>query len=185
MQNFENLTEKQVESREIFDGYIMHVFKDTVELPNGKLAPREYMRHVGAVCVVPLLDDGSVLLERQFRYPVGKVLMEIPAGKLEYGENHSECGLRELKEETGCTCDDYTYLGSLIPTPAYCGEVIHMYLARGLHSGSQKLDEGEFLDVVKIPLDEAIAMVMRNEIQDSKTQIALLKTKLLLEKNAH
>ena len=79
MQNFENLTEKQVESREIFDGYIMHVFKDTVELPNGKLAPREYMRHVGAVCVVPLLDDGSVLLERQFRYPVGKVLMEIPA----------------------------------------------------------------------------------------------------------
>ena len=83
MQNFENLTEKQVESREIFDGYIMHVFKDTVELPNGKLAPREYMRHVGAVCVVPLLDDGSVLLERQFRYPVGKVLMEIPAGKLD------------------------------------------------------------------------------------------------------
>ena len=118
MQNFENLVETQLESREIFDGHIMHVFKDTVRLPNGADASREYMRHVGAVCVVPLLDDGSVLLERQFRYPVGKVLMEIPAGKLEYGENHSECGLRELKEETGCTCDDYTYLGSLIPTPA-------------------------------------------------------------------
>lgn len=94
MQNFENLTEKQVESREIFDGYIMHVFKDTVELPNGKLAPREYMRHVGAVCVVPLLDDGSVLLERQFRYPVGKVLMEIPAGQARQQGRRSQKGSR-------------------------------------------------------------------------------------------
>ena len=110
MQNFENLTEKQVESREIFDGYIMHVFKDTVELPNGKLAPREYMRHVGAVCVVPLLDDGSVLLERQFRYPVGKVLMEIPAGKLDSkDEDPRKAAARELLEETGAVAEELIF----------------------------------------------------------------------------
>ena len=132
--------------------------------------------------MLPLEADGSVLFVRQFRYPHQKVLMEIPAGKLEYGENHRECGLRELKEETGCTCERFDYLGSLIPTPAYCGEVIHMYLARRLNHGEQKLDAGEFLDVIKIPLDKAIDMVMNNEIEDSKTQIALLKTKLLLER---
>ena len=112
------------------------------------------------------------------------MLLEIPAGKLEYGEKHYDCGLRELKEETGCTCDRYDYLGSLIPTPAYCGEVIHMYLARGLHYGAQKLDDDEFLDVKKIPLEKAVEMIMNNEIADSKTQIAILKTKLLLEKES-
>lgn len=102
MQNFENLVEAQVDSREIFDGHIMHVFKDTVRLPNGADASREYMRHVGAVCVVPLLDDGSVLLERQFRYPVGQVLIEIPAGKLDSkAEDPQAAAKRELLEETG------------------------------------------------------------------------------------
>ena len=180
MQNFENLTEKQVESREIFDGYIMHVFKDTVELPNGKLAPREYMRHVGAVCVVPLLDDGSVLLERQFRYPHHCVTLEVPAGKLEQGEEPLTCGIRELWEETGTRAESMEYLGSLFPTPAYDTEVIHMYLAKGLQvGGSQKLDPDEFVDVERIDLREAVNMVLRNEIQDAKTQIALMKTYLL------
>ena len=130
--------------------------------------------------MLPLDDEGNVLFVKQFRYPHQRVLLEIPAGKLEYGENHAECGLRELKEETGCTCDHYDSLGSLIPTPAYCGEVIYMYLARGLHYGAQKLDSGEFLDITKIPLEKAVEMVMNNEIEDSKTQIAILKTHLLL-----
>ena len=177
-----HLEEKTISSEQKFDGKIVKLFVDQIELEDGKKSFREVIKHPGGVCVLPLDEEGNVLFVKQFRYPHGKVLLEIPAGKLEYGENHSQCGLRELKEETGCTCDRYDYLGSLIPTPAYCGEVIHMYLARGLHYGEQKLDAGEFLDITKIPLDKAVEMVMNNEIEDSKTQIALLKTKLLLEK---
>lgn len=177
-----HLEEKTLSSEQKFDGKIVKLFVDEVELEDGRKSFREVIKHPGGVCVLPLEEDGTVLFVRQFRYPHQKVLMEIPAGKLEYGENHRECGLRELKEETGCTCERFDYLGNLIPTPAYCGEVIHMYLARGLNHGEQKLDAGEFLDIIKIPLDKAVEMVMNNEIEDSKTQIAILKTKLLLER---
>ncbi len=176
-----HLEEKTVSSEQIFDGRVVKLFHDHVELEDGTIATRELIKHPGGVCVVPLDEDGNVLFVKQFRYPHQRVMTEIPAGKLEWDESHYECGLRELKEETGCTCDNYTYLGSLVPTPAYCGEVIHMYLARGLHYGSQSLDEDEFLDVEKIPLDKAVEMIMNNEIADSKTQIAILKTKLLIE----
>ena len=177
-----HLEEKKLSGEQKFDGKIVKLFVDTVELENGAVVTREVIRHPGGVCVVPLDDENNVLFVRQFRYPHGRVLLEIPAGKLEYGEDHSACGLRELKEETGCTCESYDYLGCLIPTPAYCGEVIHMYLARGLHGGEKSLDEDEFLDVEKIPLEKAVEMIMNNEIEDSKTQIAILKTKLLLER---
>ncbi len=176
-----HLEEKTLSSEQKFDGKIVKLYVDSVELEDGKKSFREVIKHPGGVCVLPLDEEGNVLFVRQFRYPHKKVLLEIPAGKLEYGENPSECGIRELKEETGCTCDRYEYLGSLIPTPAYCGEVIHMYLARGLHYGEQKLDSGEFLDIEKIPLDRAVEMIMNNEIEDSKTQIAVLKTRLKLE----
>ena len=180
MQNFENLTEKQVESREIFDGYIMHVFKDTVELPNGKLAPREYMRHVGAVCVVPLLDDGSVLLERQFRYPVGKVLMEIPAGKLDSkDEDPRKAAARELLEETGAVAEELIELWMFLPACAYSDEAIHMYAAKKLTFREQKLDADEFLNVFTMPLEQAVQKVLAGEIWDAKTQTALLKVWLL------
>ena len=176
-----HLEEKTLSSEQKFDGKIVKLYVDSVELEDGKKSFREVIKHPGGVCVLPMDEEGNVLFVRQFRYPHKKVLLEIPAGKLEYGENPSECGIRELKEETGCTCDRYEYLGSLIPTPAYCGEVIHMYLARGLHYGEQKLDSGEFLDIEKIPLDRAVEMIMNNEIEDSKTQIADLKTRLKLD----
>ena len=175
-----HLEEKTLSSEQKFDGKVVKLFVDQVELENGEKTFREVIKHPGGVCILPLDGDNNVLMVRQFRYPSHKVLLEIPAGKMEYGEDHRECGLRELKEETGCTCDEFTYLGNLIPTPAYDTEVIYMYLARGLHSGEQKLDEDEFLEVEKIPLDKAVEMVMNNEIADAKTQIALLKTKQLL-----
>lgn len=175
-----HLEEQTLSSEQIYDGRVVKLFVDKAKLENGEVVTREMIKHPGGVCIVPLDENDNVLMVRQFRYPPHKILLEIPAGKLEYGENHRECGLRELKEETGCTCDEFIYLGNLIPTPAYDNEVIHMYLARGLHAGDQKLDEDEFLDVEKIPLEKAVEMVMNNELADAKTQIALLKTKIML-----
>ncbi len=175
-----HLEEKTLSSEQVFDGKVVKLFVDKAELEDGQAVTREVIRHPGGVCVVPLDEDGNVLFVKQFRYPHGRVLTEIPAGKLEWGEDHHACGLRELKEETGCTCDEYVYLGSLLPTPAYCSEVIHMYLARGLHYGEQKLDTDEFLDVEKIPLEKAVEMIMNNEIGDAKTQLAILKAKVYL-----
>ena len=174
------LEEKTLSTEMKYDGKIVKLYCDSVELENGKTASREVVKHPGGVCIVPLDEDNNVLMVRQFRYPHGRVLLEIPAGKLEYGENHRECGLRELKEEIGCTCDSFEYLGNLIPTPAYDTEVIHMYLARGLHNGEQSLDEDEFLEIEKIPLEKAVEMIMNNEISDAKTQIAILKTARLI-----
>lgn len=178
-----HLEEKTLESQQIFDGRVVKLFVDKAELENGDIVTREVIKHPGGVCVVPLDEQGNVLFVKQYRYPHHQVMLEIPAGKLEWGESHHDCGLRELKEETGCTCDNYTYLGNLIPTPAYCGEVIHMYLAEGLHYGDQSLDEDEFLDIEKIPLKKAAEMIMNNEIADAKTQLAILKTVML--KNGH
>lgn len=174
-----HLEEKTISSEQIFDGRVVKLFVDKAELENGDVVTREVIKHPGGVCVVPLDENGNVLFVKQYRYPHHQIMLEIPAGKLEWGESHHDCGLRELKEETGCTCDNYTYLGSLIPTPAYCGEVIHMYLAEGLHYGEQSLDEDEFLDIEKIPLRKAAEMIMNNEIADAKTQLAILKTVML------
>ena len=117
---------------------------------------------------------------KQYRYPFHEITCEVPAGKLNYGENHAECGRRELLEETGCTCREYIYLGEMYPTPAYNSEITHMYLAKGLEYKNQNLDEDEFLDVIKIPLEKALRMVMDNEIKDGKTQIVILKASRLL-----
>lgn len=175
-----HLVEKTVEKETIFEGRIITVRKDKAELEDGSIVGRELVLHSGGVCVVPLTKDNEVIMVKQFRYPFGEALTEIPAGKLEIGEDHRSAGLRELKEETGATCESFEYLGVCYPSVAYLSEKIHMYLARGLDFGEDDLDEGEFLDVIRIPLDEAVKMVMDGKIPDAKTQIALLKTKMLI-----
>ncbi len=180
-QEYARLAEKQAESEEIFDGVILHVFRDKVELPNGDLSVREVIAHVEAVCVVPVDADGNVILERQYRYPIDAVITEIPAGKLDKeGEDPLEGAKRELREETGITADRWTDLGLFVPAAAYCAETIRMYLAQDLHQGKQQLDEDEFLDVIRMPLKDAVQLVMDGKSPDAKTQAALLKAARLL-----
>ena len=175
-EELKELAEKQIQSEEIFDGVILHVFRDAVELPNGDTSSREVIRHIGAVCVVPVKNDGTVVLERQYRYPLNDVITEIPAGKLDYvGEDRLEAAKRELKEETGYTADSWVDMGLFYPAAAYSDEKITMFLATDLHKGEQALDEGEFLNIIEIPLEEAVRQVMDGEITDSKTQTGLLK----------
>ena len=178
-----NLEEKTIRSTEIFDGVVVHLYKDNVLLPNGKTAVREYVKHVGAVCVLPLTDEGEIVLERQFRYPFGRVLVEIPAGKLDSAdEDPAAAALRELKEETGLVPRELIPLGDYFGSPAIVGEHIRMYLARGLEKSEQKLDEDEFLEVFTVPFDEVLEKVLAGEIPDGKTQVAVLKVYHILKK---
>ena len=175
------LEEKQLVREEIFDGKILHLVKDQVELPNGHHSVREMIDHVGAVCVVPVTEDGQVYVERQFRYPLGRVITEIPAGKLDSDEEVIlEAAKRELHEETGLVADRWTDLGLFYPAAAYCNEVITMFLAQGLHQTGQDLDEDEFLDVAKMPLPRLVDDVMAGRIPDAKTQTAVLKAARIL-----
>ncbi|MBQ8786032.1 MAG: NUDIX hydrolase [Oscillospiraceae bacterium] len=177
-----HLFEKTVTSELIFDGKIITVKKDTAELENGEIVNRELVVHPGGVCVVPINENGEVLMVKQFRYPFKEALTEIPAGKLEIGEDHREAGLRELREETGAVCEKFEYLGVCYPSVAYLTEKIHMYLATGLTFENQDLDDDEFLDVIKIKLEDAVEMVMNNELPDAKTQCAILKAARILGK---
>lgn len=179
-QDLHLLEEKFVSREDIFKGRLIHVVKDTVSLPNGHLSTREVMLHRGAVAVVPLFEDGTVLMEKQYRYAQGRVVYEIPAGKLEEGEDDlvATCA-RELKEETGLVAERYTFLGFYVPSPAILGERIALYLAEGLSLGESALDEGEFLLTERRPLSELIEMILRGKIEDGKTQVALMKTYLL------
>lgn len=174
--NKQDLYEKSTGSREVFNGRILHVFEDDVVLPDGLPAKRELIRHVGAVCILPLTDDGMVIMEHQFRYVVDRVLLEIPAGKLNNrNENRLEAAKREFQEETGMTADRWTDLGLFFPAPAYSDEAITLYLAEGLHHGVQNLDPDEFLTVDTIPLKDLLDAVMKGDIPDAKTQLAILK----------
>ncbi len=175
------LRETQVASEDIFEGKILHVKKDTVALPNGEQAYREIIRHIGAVCVIPVTEDGQVIVERQYRYPIDRVITEIPAGKLDSREEDRLSAIqRELREETGYTAEEWISLGDFHPAPAYSDEYISMYMARKLHRGERHLDEDEFLDVMTVPLSELAEDVMAGRISDAKTQTAVLKAARLL-----
>ncbi|MGN0561071.1 MAG: NUDIX domain-containing protein [Candidatus Fimenecus sp.] len=179
-----DFTEKPLKQDYLYRGKIVNLRVDDAELPDGTTALREVVEHPGGVCVAALTDKEELLFVEQFRYPYMETVLELPAGKLEYGEDPFEAGKRELLEETGAAAKTYRDLGKLYPTPGYCGEIIHMYLAENLTFSEQHLDEDEFLEVRRIPLEEAFQMVMRNEIRDSKTQVGILKTYQLIKGQA-
>jgi ADP-ribose pyrophosphatase len=168
-----HLRETQIESQQVYKGHFLDVRRDMVRLPNGNTAQREYIVHPGAVMVVPVLDDGRLVVERQFRYPLGRVLLEFPAGKLDAGEAPLLCGIRELQEETGYTAQEWARAGILHNAIAYSNEGIEVWFARGLSLGERRLDDGEFLDVSTATLAELNLSARRGELTDAKTLIGL------------
>lgn len=181
----EALEEKTISSRNIFDGKVLHVRLDEISLPNGKTGIREYCHHNGAVCVIPLTDNGEVICVRQYRYAMREPLLEIPAGKLDTpDEDPTQAALRELREETGAICSSLTYLGEYYGSPAILDEKIHVYLAEGLTFGDTEFDEDEFIEIVRIPLNELVDMTLNGKIKDGKTQAAVLRAAMMLERRS-
>ncbi len=182
--DIKHLKEDMVSSEFIFDGKVVKLYRDVVSLPNGEESIREYIKHVGAVCVVPVTDDGDIVCVRQYRYSIAQVLLEIPAGKLDSSEEDPMSAvLRELREETGATCKELISLGEYYGSPAIMGERIYMYLAKGLEFGDMDLDEDEFLECVRIPAKELEDMIYSGKVTDGKTQAAVLKALHLLRKD--
>lgn len=174
------LHEETIKENEIFSGRIFKVHVDDVRLENGADTKREVVSHPGGVCVAALDGDNNLIFVRQFRYPYKKVLLELPAGKLEPGEDPFEAMKREQREETGTVSNNYISLGDLYPTPGYCDEIIRLWACRVTEYYQTDLDEDEFVEVEKIHIDKAVEMVMSNGIPDSKTQVGILKTAALL-----
>lgn len=174
------MREKTLSQEYHFKGHIMAARLDQVELPNGHTAAREVCEHLGGVGVLPIDKGGNIILVRQYRYPYDEIMLEIPAGKLDHGddEDAADCGLRELKEETGCTAGRIVPLGCIYPSPGFLTEVVHLFAALDLTDGEMQPDEDEFVEVVRLPIAEVEAMAERNEIRDAKTLVALYRAKL-------
>lgn len=174
------LFEKTLSTQSIFEGKILHITLDDVELEDGSKSKREVVNHPGGVTVAALDENNNLYFVKQFRYPYKEIVLELPAGKLEKGSTPLENGKRELLEETGAIGYNYTSLGQLYPSPGYTNEIIHLYVCRIKSENDNILDEGEFLKVEKIPLNKAVEMVLNNQIPDAKSQVAILKTAMLL-----
>lgn len=176
------LFEKTVEKNYVYEGKIINVRRDKAELHNGNPCTREVVEHNGGVCVAALTGEKELIFVRQFRYPYMEVVLELPAGKLEKGEDPFEAGKRELEEETGTVAGKYYDLGKFYPTPGYCGEIIHLYAASDLTATQMNPDEDEFLEVEKIHIDKAVDMVVNNEIRDGKTIALIMKVAEMLRR---
>ncbi|MED1782553.1 NUDIX hydrolase [Brevibacillus fortis] len=181
---YDHLYEKTISSQPIYDGRIIKVKVDEVLLPNGNTAKREIVNHQGAVAVLPITDDNKMVVVRQFRKALERSIVEIPAGKLEPGEEPLACAIRELKEETGYVASQYTPLSSFYTSPGFADEILHVFVATGLKKGESKPDEDEFVDVLEVTLEEAHALHQSGEIRDAKTVVALFawENKMLRER---
>lgn len=166
-----HLKETRIDGQLAYDGGFLKVHRDRVTLPDGEVTSREYIKHPGAVVVLPVLDNGRVLLERQFRYPLNRVFIELPAGKIDPGEDPLACAIRELEEETGYTANDWQYVATIHNAIAYSDEHLDIYLARGLTEGKSKLDDGEFIELITASVDDMLDWVRTGQITDVKTVI--------------
>lgn len=175
-----DLTERTLSSETVYQGKIVTLLVDQAELPNGMQAKREVVLHPGGVAILPLDRDGNVTLVQQYRYPFHQLLLELPAGKLDEGEDHRVAAARELSEETGLEAGELTYLGCILASPGFCTEKLHMYLARDLSRAQSHPDDDEFLNVVTMPFEELFQKVMDGTLEDAKTVATVLKTKVLL-----
>lgn len=167
--------EKTLSSKTVYNGKIIDVRVDTVSLPNGEIAQRDIVKHPGGVGIVAVTDDDKIIMVKQFRKPIERVIYEIPAGKLDCGEDIEVCGRRELMEETGAAAERFEYLGYIYPSPGFDDEVTHIFLATGLKMGERHLDDDEFLDVEYFTKDKLLNMIMNNEINDAKTVAGFFK----------
>jgi len=169
-----HLIERKLSQVELFKGHFLHAFRDTVQTPDGGTGIREFVIHPGAVMVIPIRDDGRLIMERQYRYPVQQVMIEFPAGKLNEGEDHWECARRELREETGYDATHWAYAGVMHPVISYSTEFIEIWFAKGLSLGARQLDEGEFLDVFDASVEDLLEWSRLGQLTDAKTLTGLL-----------
>lgn len=170
-----DFSEKTVKTDRVYEGRVINFRVDTVELPNGNTSTRELVEHPGGVGIVAVDDGGNVMMVRQYRKPYEKIILEIPAGKMEKGEEPELCGRRELEEETGYAAGSFEFLGECYPSVGYTNEIIRLFLARNLKKTHMHPDEDEFLKVERIPIEDLYKMIMNNEIADAKTVIGILK----------